>query len=312
MLRKIIALLLLFLSSSFASYEMIKVGVIDNYYENKINKQEVRNILSEIEYLFESKLNMNIFDYSENGKVIDILYIHASKLEQRLNRKLEKSKIKKLKIEKVQYSLPSKLSKINIMKQDIKNTRSILNKKIKALNDYVSIVNKQKTFPKEELIRIKDYIKKEKKKIKSFSSKFKKDERKLRTKLSSYNQKIRLQNNLIREFNILNNEIERINRNFKKVKGNAIGIKQVTSKIFYKDGKRVKEKSVNNIMNKIEIYGFDNKQELKVILAHEIAHLVGIPHINVKDALMNPILQKSQINKLTLTKSDIINFKKNF
>ena len=46
-------------------------------------------------------------------------------------------------------------------------------------------------------------------------------------------------------------------------------------------------------MNKIEIYGFDNKQELKVILAHEIAHLVGIPHINVKDALMNPILQKS-------------------
>jgi len=103
-----------------------------------------------------------------------------------------------------------------------------------------------------------------------------------------------------------------MNRGFKKVKGNAIGLKQVTSKVFYKNGKRVKEKSVKNIMNKIEVYGFESKNELKAILAHEIAHLVGIPHIEVKDALMNPILQKNQINQLSLTQSDISNFKKNF
>lgn len=65
-------------------------------------------------------------------------------------------------------------------------------------------------------------------------------------------------------------------------------------------------------MNKIEVYGFDSKNELKAILAHEITHLVGIPHIEVKDALMNPILQENQINLLSLSKSDIINFKKFF
>ena len=55
-----------------------------------------------------------------------------------------------------------------------------------------------------------------------------------------------------------------------------------------------------------------NPYQFLLTLIHEIAHLVGIPHINVKDALMNPILQQNQINELSLTKSDILNFKKNF
>ena len=65
-------------------------------------------------------------------------------------------------------------------------------------------------------------------------------------------------------------------------------------------------------MNKIEIYSFDSKEQLKVILAHEIAHLVGIPHINVKNALMNPILQDNQVKNLELTFDDIRAFEMNF
>ena len=312
MMKKIIPLLLIFFSFTFASYEKIKIGKIDNYYQNKINEQEIRNMLNEIEYLFESKLDMNIFDYSQNGKAIDILYVPASKLEQRMEKKQEKLKRKKEKIEKIQNDLPSKLEKINIMKKYLEEDKNILNKKIQSLNDYVKEINKQKRFPKDELDRIKKYIKVEKKKIKDVSNKFKRSERKLQSDLNFYNQKVRLQNNLIREFNRLNTELERISRSFKIVKGNTLGTKEVTSKVFYKDGKRIKEKSVRNIMNKIEIYGFDSKNELKVILAHEIAHLVGIPHIEVEDALMNPILQKSQINQLSLTRSDIINFKEYF
>ena len=312
MMKKTILLILIFISFSFASYEKIKIGKIDNYYQNKINKQEIRNMLNEIEYLFESNLDMNIFDYSQDGKPIDILYVPASKLEQRIERKKERIELKRKKIENIQASLPAKLEKINIKKRYIQEDGNIVNKKIKALNTYVSEVNKQKKFPKDELDRIKNYIKLEKSKIKKESNKVKRDERKLKSDLNFYNQKIRLQNSLIREYNRLNNELERISRSFRKVKGNTIGQRQVTTKVFYQKGKRVKEKNIKNIMNKIEVYGFESKNELKVILAHEIAHLVGIPHINVKDALMNPILQKSQIKQLSLTQSDIRNFKKNF
>jgi DNA repair exonuclease SbcCD ATPase subunit len=312
MFKKIIFPILILSTFSYASFEKIKIGKIDSYYKDKINYQEIRNILDQIEHTFESELNMNVFDYSKDGKVIDILYVPPSKLERRIDKKIQKLKLKKAKIENIQNSLPEKLKNINKEKEFVKEERLILNKRIETLNDYVKEVNKQKNFSKQDYVKVKAYIKEQQIKIKSYTNTFKRNQRKVQSKVNSYNQKVNLQNSLIRDFKRLNTELERMNRSFKKVKGNAIGLKQVTSKVFYKDGKRVKEKTVKNIMNKIEIYGFDSKEELKVILAHEIAHLVGIPHINEKDALMNPILQQNQINQLSLTQSDIINFKKNF
>ncbi|WP_424429144.1 matrixin family metalloprotease [Poseidonibacter sp.] len=48
------------------------------------------------------------------------------------------------------------------------------------------------------------------------------------------------------------------------------------------------------------------------MLAHEIAHLVGINHISSKDSLMHPILQEKQIKNLFLTNDDISNFYEGF
>ena len=74
--------LFIFLSfNCFASYEQIKIGKIDDYYKDKISQQQLKNILDEIEETLETQLNMNIFDYSSNGKPIDILYVPDSKLE---------------------------------------------------------------------------------------------------------------------------------------------------------------------------------------------------------------------------------------
>ncbi len=102
-----------------------------------------------------------------------------------------------------------------------------------------------------------------------------------------------------------------MSRNFKKIKGKVFAEENTTIKTYYKDGQLVKEKNSTISMNKIEIYGFDNLKQLKVVLAHEIAHLVGIPHIEVKNALMNPLLDKNQ-DELVLSSEDILNFKENF
>ena len=68
MFKKIISSILILTTFSYASFEKIRIGKIDDHYKDKINKQEIRNILNEIEYLFESQLDMNIFDYSSDGK----------------------------------------------------------------------------------------------------------------------------------------------------------------------------------------------------------------------------------------------------
>ena len=148
--------------------------------------------------------------------------------------------------------------------------------------------------------------------VKIYIKKFKKDQRKFKRLVLSYNNKGFSYNNSIREFARLKKEVEAMSRSFRKVKGVTIEAQEITLKTYTKNGQRIKERSVNQIMNKIEIYGFESHEELKAILAHEIGHLVGIPHINVKDALMNPILQVSQIEELLLTPQDITNFNEYF
>ena len=142
MFKRIIFPILILTTLSHASFEKIKIGKIDNYYKNKISYQEVRNLLDEIEYIFESQLNMNIFDYSNDGKVIDILYVPPSKLEKRIDKKIEKLKLKKQKIKVIQSSLPRKLKSINTQKGFVKQESLILNERISRLNDYIKDLNR--------------------------------------------------------------------------------------------------------------------------------------------------------------------------
>ena len=142
--------------------------------------------------------------------------------------------------------------------------------------------------------------------------KLRKEESYIKSVVKKYNSKVRRYNDLIHEYQRLNSQLEIMTRSFKKVKGMTFGVKEIRQKTYYKDGKKHKEKTVRQKMNKIDIYGFDSLKELKTILTHEILHLVGVPHINVKNALMNPIIQKNQLRKLSLTRDDIKNFKKHF
>ena len=312
MLKKILITTLITCSFLNAAYQQLKIGKIDSYYDDKISYNDLRLILDEIEQNFESTLNVNVFDYSETGKSIDILYVPASKLERRIKAKIDRLNNKQKKIQRTQNSFYELQEQIDILKSDVSYETTVLNEKVNEFNEYVKQINKRKDFTKEEFDSVKKEVASRKKALDKELRAFKSKERKLRKRINSFNNKVRSYNNQIREYNRLNNEIESMSRSFKKVKGMAFGIKEVTLKTYYKDGKKVKEKSVSHTMNKIEIYGFNSLEELKAVLAHEIAHMVGVPHIENKGALMNPILQENQLDKLELTYEDIINFNENF
>lgn len=297
---------------SFSSFEEVKIGKIDEFYKDKITQDELIFMIKEIETLFETKLQTNIFDYSTNGKPIDILYVSSSKLENDIARKIDNLNEKKNKIEELKSFFPPKKEEIS-QKQLILNEHiSITNQKIENLNSYVREINSKKTVSKDEYIKIQNYIKLKKDEINKELNKKITLLNDLTIALNSHNQKVIIYNNLINDINRLSNEIESMGRNVKKINGRTFGLQEITLKTYFKDGQEIQEKSIKNSMNKIEIYGFDSKEQLKVVLAHEIAHLVGVPHLEVKDALMNPILQENQIKELNLTKDDIENFRKNF
>lgn len=312
MIFKILITCIILFNVSFASFEKVRIGKIDSYYKNKISEQELRNVISEVEYLLESQLNTNIFDYSATGKSINLVYVPASRLENRIKDYLQRLKSKEKEITRLHKSFPKKQKNVDKLKNMFVQQNNLLNKRVKNLNDYVRTANKKKRISRNEYTDLQRYVKREKRKLEIEIKKLKKEEKYIKTKVSNFNRSVYSYNNLILEHKRLNTQLEVMSRGFKKVKGMTFGIKEIRLKTFYKDGKKVKVKSVKNSMNKIDIYGFETIDELKTILAHEILHLVGIPHINTKNALMHPILQKNQIKQINLTKEDILNFNKNF
>jgi len=308
----LITVLILLFNFSYASFQEVRIGKIDAYYEDKITQEELREIIDEIEETLETQLDMDIFDYSQSGKPIDILYVPASKMEQRINKKLEKLRIKSARIEKLRIGFSKKENEIDLFQKEIKAKNAVLNKKVKRYNDYITVQNGNISKTKREYDAIQKEARSRQLKLNTAIKKFKKEQRKFKRLVLSYNNKGFSYNNSIREFARLKKEVETMSRSFRKVKGVTIEAQEITLKTYTKNGQRIKERSVNHIMNKIEIYGFESREELKAILAHEIGHLVGIPHINVKDALMNPILQGSQIEELLLTPEDITNFNEYF
>lgn len=304
--------ILLFFSFSFASFQEVYVGKIDPHYKNKITKEELKTILSEIEYTFESQLSMNIFDYNKNGKEINLVYVPPSKLEKRISKKLELLRQKEKKIEKLTEDFPQELEKIDILKSDLAYKSQVLNNKIEDFNKYVGDINKKKSVSREEYNSIQAHVKSKKKLLNKEIKSLKQNERKVQRAVNRYNQKINSYNNLINQFNRISKELEIMGRNFKKVKGMTFGVKEVKVKTVFNNGKKTKQRSEKTNMDKIEIYGFESKNELKAILAHEIGHLVGVPHVSAKNALMNPVIQKSQIEYLYLSKEDIEAFISNF
>lgn len=309
---KIFLFLFISLNISFASYEQVRIGKIDSYYKNKISEQELLFLLKEIENLFESELKTNVFDYSENGKPIDILHVSNKQLEENLSKKIEKLDNKKEKLLQLQDSFLLKKDEINQLQESLNSQTKILNNKIEALNNYIKELNNKKSLPKNEYNSVKDYLRSEEEKINQ-ERKIQKDIQSDLTKtVNNYKQKIFIYNSLINESNSLIKEIESINVGMRIINGRTFDFQETTLKTSYINNKEVKEKSIKNSMTKIEIYGFDSIEHLKIILAHEIAHLLGVPHINVKGALMNPILQEEQKEKLFLTLEDIENFRNNF
>jgi hypothetical protein len=309
---KLLYLFIIFSFNCFASYEQIRIGIIDDYYKEKISQQQLRAILDEIEQTLETQLNMNIFDYSSNGKAIDILYVPDSKLERDISKKIDKLNTKKKKLDFLNEFFSTQKVEIDKLEEFYTTQTNLLNKKVDILNNYIKEVNKQKSLDKNEYNRVQDYVKNERNKIDVDLKEQKKIKSNLTKTLNDYNQKVFSYNNLTREINILVSEIESMTRSVKKINGRTFGLQETTLKTIYKDGKMTQEKSVKTNMDKIEIYSFDSLSQLKVVIAHEIMHLIGVPHIEESGALMNPLLQNNQLNKLHLTKEDIENFKNNF
>ncbi len=313
MLRKLFIAGVLSFTFLNASHVTLRIGEIDGFYDKRISKEELTKIVEEIENTFESTLGFDVFDLEKDrGRPINLVHLPSSKasikadeLERAMNREKEK-------IEKMQGYFLSKEDYIMQTQQKLKSEAEKLNQRVMELNSYIKRLNEKQVVDMSDYEKGQKYIAKERRKIISAQDRFNQKKLRLNDLLSAYKQKLSLYNSHVNEFYRLQRKLELVSRASKIVRGAAIGYKQVVFKTFSENGQRVQKLVEDNYMEKIEIYGFRSFGELKAILAHEIAHMTGVEHVNVRGALMNAVLQRNQVGNLKLTPEDIRAFKEVF
>ncbi|MCY6413796.1 matrixin family metalloprotease [Acinetobacter sp. VNH17] len=94
----------------------------------------------------------------------------------------------------------------------------------------------------------------------------------------------------------LNQEIIRLNHNNQQLVASANQFNQVFHpRLFHK-----------GLFNgrQITVYEFSSLEDLRMTLAHEFGHALGLPHTDDPSSLMYPVIQKQNIQKFSLTDSD--------
>jgi len=303
---KIIFVLLIFFSLAFGEFQKVSIGKIDERYSDVLSEQELYQIIKEIENRFESQLGIDVFDYSKDGKPIDIIYMPPSKKKKKLAYNLKKMKSIKKDMDALLVYIEPKKRSIELSQKRLNNDYSVLNKAIKRLNNYVLKSNQKSTqISKIEYEKIKTNISNKQKKILREKTILNKKKKKLNRKISIFKQKLRKYNLLVKRYNRLLRYSENLSKSIVEVKG----VTKMQIKTIYMDNSKISSKTY---MEKIEIYNFENLKQLKIILAHEIGHLVGVEHIDADGALMNPYLQKEPLDDFSLTHDDMYLFHKAF
>ena len=303
---KTLFLLLLLVNISYAKFQTVSIGTIDKHYKNILSKEQLLVIIKDIDSLFESQLGFNVFDYCDDGKRIDILYLPPSKKKKKLLRDLEKSTSLKDQIDALQSYLSTTQKSSKLLKEQLNNEYLRLNQSIEDLN---GVINKTKQtmheISKAAYDDIQTEISTKKITIEKKQSSLEKRKKQFNRSVAALKQKIRKYNLLIGRYNRVHRDVEKLSSTLIEIKGVTRGEIKTAYKNYIEDGEISVKKSTDTHMKKIEIYSFDNLQQLKVVLAHELGHLAGVKHIDIDNALMNPLLQKKQLEELSLTYDDV-------
>ena len=314
MMLKTLVLFLLSAPILFARFQSISIGTIAPEYRDRITREDIYATLLPIQQQFRSQLGYDVFAYADDGKPINIVYMKPSAKKKKILKLQEELSKRKQKLALLESQITLSNDKL-LKEQNLFNEKlSQHNQRVKNLDHYIEKINMltKKGISKEEYKKAKAYVKKEKRALDIQRHNIKKERKVLLQKLAKLNHQIDHYNQLIRKYNTLQRETERLSKNFIEVKGVTKSQIETTRTITLKNGQKSVKTTKETSMDKIEIYDFETLDEFKVVLAHELGHLVGVEHVQAKGALMNPLIQKEQIKHLFLTPADIQAFDKAF
>lgn len=259
-----------------------KIGSFDNRFS--ISQKDFLDAINKATLIWESPIHKNLFVYSSSGDLkINLVYDYRQEAMQKLERlgyTITDSKqsydIIKTKYESLSADYNSRKSELELM---INNFQI----KKQSYENEVNYWNANGGAPETEYGKINQ----EKNNLENLTNQIKQKQTDFNAMVDTINSLASVLNKLA---NVLNLNVERYN---------SVGLE--TGQEFEEGNYASNDKGIS-----IDIYQFNNKQELARVLAHELGHALGLEHLDNPQAIM---YKYNQSKNEKLTEDDLLALK---
>ena len=247
-----------------------------------IKKAALANIMEEVESLWRTALNKDLLTYSENGEVMIYLRYgdeqERTEEERSLSRRIQS---KQAQVELLQDEYDRLAKSFEKQKGAFESSLNQFNNAVDTYNERLNQWDNWQNIPsdkQQDLKQMQQQINRQQIDLNRKQQNLESLRKRTNAKSKRLNQMIDEQNRLVEEYN----------RRFSKPHK-------------FDQGRYVREGKDE----RINIYQFSNKAELKTVLAHEAGHALGLDHVENSESVMYPMMGAQNIFDLSLTMEDI-------
>lgn len=256
-----------------------RVGDIDERFS--INKDEVVGVMEEVAQMWSDAAETTIIEYNEEGEIsLNLVYAEEQQLtdrERQYRDRLEHEEFSITALEK-EHTRLNREYKQEVQQYDDESRE--LQQTINRLNEWVRQKNDEGGFNEEDLKQFE----RRKEEIDQVKLDLAQRERTLKRKAADLNDKI----------TFLNKKVEAKNRLVDEYNRQFTGTRKFTQGAY----------EWTNNSRTINIYHFIDKNELRLVIAHEMGHALGISHVSNPESVMHELMDQQNRKELELTDED--------
>lgn len=258
----------------------IGVGSLDDRFQ--LDRVTLGNALRDVADLWSSALGTPVVVYSEDAELmVNLVYAEEQQLTDSERQFRDRLQSESMSIEMMERRFNERENEYEKKARSYEKEMEELQVSIDRLNQWVNIHNRNGGFNEDEL-RQYDYrkasIDNRSKALERQQAELMKDAESLNRMISDLNRRIEDKNELVDEYN----------RTF-------TGERKFTQGAY----------EWNQNGKSIQVFQFSSLDELKLVLAHEVGHALGLPHVENPASVMYYLMGNQKVNGLALTGEDI-------
>jgi len=245
-----------------------------------LSEHELKQISQQATDIWKQGLGQDYFVYDPNAR-LSIRLIYDQRQDESVQRRDQLSKLtqnehglsqKNTELKAMQQNLARHSGALDVQKQSLQDLSQNYNAMIRQYNQHGGVPASQQAAVQQSLVQLRQQQHVLDQQIASFN-----------LQVNAYNQKVDELNRLDQGHNLA---IDQFNQRFQP---------------------RLFDKGLFN-GREIHIYEFESKEDLRLTLAHEFGHALGMKHHNDPKALMYPMLEEQDMQHFRLQSADIALF----